>query len=111
MSRMVYDALTILDDGFIMDFGELLHEGWHLKKSLSPLVSTSKIDECYEIAISSGATGGKLLGAGGGGFLLLFVQPELQEDVRLSLSNLVQVPFHFESSGSKIVLYQPNGLS
>ena len=64
----------------------------------------------YDLARSHGALGGKLVGAGGGGFLLLFVKPELQEKVRQSLSHLIHVPFQFEDSGSRVVLYQPNGL-
>ncbi len=60
--------------------------------------------------MKAGATGGKILGAGGGGFLLLFVRPEFQEKVRFALNHLIHVPFKFEDSGSRVVLYQPNGL-
>jgi D-glycero-alpha-D-manno-heptose-7-phosphate kinase len=65
----------------------------------------------YETAMSAGATGGKILGAGGGGFLLLFVAPERQAKVRERLKNLIHVPFRFEDSGSRVVLYSPNGWS
>jgi len=95
----------------IEEFGKLLHESWLYKRNLSSMVSTPAIDAMYEQAISAGATGGKILGAGGGGFLLLFVRPELQSKVRERLNGLIHVPFEFEDLGSRIVLYQPNGLS
>jgi D-glycero-alpha-D-manno-heptose-7-phosphate kinase len=75
------------------------------------MVSTPEIDHLYEEALRVGAVGGKVLGAGGGGFLLLFVKPDLQQKVRERLKHLVHVPFRFEDSGSRVVLYQPNGLS
>ncbi|MBI3351123.1 MAG: kinase [Nitrospirae bacterium] len=113
MHEMVNEALTILQNkGDSLDeFGKLLHQSWLYKRSLSDKVSTPEIDLIYETAIRAGATGGKILGAGGGGFLLLFVKPELQDKIRKKLKYLIHVPFHFENSGSKIVLYQPNGLS
>jgi D-glycero-alpha-D-manno-heptose-7-phosphate kinase len=73
-------------------------------------VSTPEVDNIYQAAMEAGALGGKILGAGGGGFLLLFVKPEAQAKVRERLSDLVHVPFKFENSGSRVVLYQPNGL-
>ncbi len=79
--------------------------------STSDRVSTPEIDQLYEEAVRVGALGGKILGAGGGGFLLLFVKPELQSKVQERLKHLVHVPFRFENSGSRVVLYQPNGLS
>ncbi|QJI28360.1 kinase [Pseudomonas sp. ADAK18] len=108
---MVDEALDILQgSGPLEAFGELLDHSWQLKKTLSNKVSNPDLDHLYTIARSSGAIGGKLLGAGGGGFMLLFVKPELQARVRESLRDLVHVPFQFEHSGSRIVLYQPNGL-
>jgi len=95
----------------IGEFGKLLHQSWLYKRSLSDKVSTPEIDAIYEEAMSAGATGGKILGAGGGGFLLLFVKPKLQSQVRERLKHLIHVPFEFEDSGSRVVLYQPNGLS
>ncbi|MEO8836146.1 MAG: kinase, partial [Caldimonas sp.] len=77
---------------------------------LSTKVSTAGIDALYDSAREAGAIGGKLLGAGGGGFLLLFVKPELQARVRERLKDLVHVPFGFDEAGSRVVLYQPNGL-
>lgn len=113
MRGMVDEALQILHNPSIPieAFGELLHQSWLYKRSLSTKVSTPEIDSLYEAARSEGATGGKILGAGGGGFLLLFVKPELQEKVRNRLSQLIHVPFQFEDTGSRVVLYQPDGLS
>jgi D-glycero-alpha-D-manno-heptose-7-phosphate kinase len=112
MHQMVDDAIGILQDqdAPIEDFGYLLDQSWNLKRSLSEKVSNQEIDSLYAKAMRAGAIGGKLLGAGGGGFLLLFVKPELQEKVKSALANLVHVPFKFENSGSRVVLYQPNGL-
>lgn len=112
MKAMVDEAISVLQSKSapIEDFGRLLHESWMHKRRLSDLVSTGEIDRLYEVARAAGAIGGKLLGAGGGGFFLLFVRPEHQKEVREKLSHLVHVPFRFESSGSRVVLYQPNGL-
>jgi D-glycero-alpha-D-manno-heptose-7-phosphate kinase len=113
MKAMVDEAVTILQnkDTPLDEFGKLLHESWLRKRTLSDKVSTREIDKIYDIAITAGATGGKILGAGGGGFMLLFVKPEVQGKVRLRLQDLIHVPFRFENSGSRVVLYQPNGLS
>jgi len=112
MYQMVDEAIDILQDqdSSIEEFGYLLDQSWNLKRSLSEKVSNQEIDSLYAKAMQAGAIGGKLLGAGGGGFLLLFVKPELQEKVKFALANLVHVPFKFENSGSRVVLYQPNGL-
>ena len=112
MKAMVEEAVKILHnpDEPIEAFGKLLHESWLCKKALSNKVSTAGIDELYEAALEAGATGGKILGAGGGGFLLLFVKPELQARVKERLQHLVHVPFAFDEGGSRVVLYQPNGL-
>lgn len=109
MSEMVEEALQILHDKntSINDFGKLLHDSWQYKRSLSDKVSTPEIDEIYTAAMEAGADGGKILGAGGGGFMLLFVRPERQAKVRERLKNLVHVPFRFESSGSRVIVYQP----
>ncbi len=113
MQAMVDDAIEILHSPHapIDDFGHLLHDAWRHKRSLSDRVSTPEIDGIYDEAMRAGALGGKLLGAGGGGFMLLFVRPEFQARVRERLKNLVHVPFQFESTGSRVVLYQPSGLS
>ena len=104
MYGMVGSAIKILENhGGIGDFGRLLHENWILKRSLSGKISSLYIDYIYETALNSGAIGGKLLGAGGGGFILFFVEPELREKVRKSLQGLLYVPFRFENTGSSII--------
>ena len=110
MYQMVEEALKILnsDNRQISEFGKLLHESWKVKRTLSSKISNSRIDEIYTAAREAGAVGGKLLGAGGGGFMLFFVKPEDQSKVKERLKNLLQVPFRFENDGSKIVLYQPD---
>ena len=94
----------------IIEFGKLLNEYWHVKKSLNKKISNSTIDEIYNKAIKSGAIGGKLLGSGGGGFLLFFVKPENLDSLKKNLSPLVYVPIKFEKNGSKIALYEPSGI-
>jgi D-glycero-alpha-D-manno-heptose-7-phosphate kinase len=104
MKDMVDEAISILSSGQdIRGFGELLHEAWQAKRSLSGQVSNSYVDELYETARKAGAIGGKLIGAGGGGFVLLFVPPERQQAVRDALTGLICVPFKFEFSGSQII--------
>ncbi len=112
MRSSVDEAINILQDRneSIESFGKLLDINWQYKRSLSERVSTPEIDLIYSKAKDAGAIGGKILGAGGGGFLLLFANPANHEAIRASLSNLIHVPFEFEESGSRIVLYQPNGL-
>ncbi|KMT66588.1 kinase [Catenovulum maritimum] len=105
MKEMVTHAINILDDSSIPinEFGCLLHEAWMLKKSLTHKISNSEIDQMYEAAIAAGATGGKLCGAGAGGFMLLFVEPNKQSKVKSSLSKFLHVPFSFEQRGTHIV--------
>jgi D-glycero-alpha-D-manno-heptose-7-phosphate kinase len=112
MRRMVDEGLEILvnPSAPIRMFGELLHEAWQNKRSLSTMVTTPEIDQIYQAARDAGAIGGKLLGAGGGGFMLLFALPEHHAKIRECLKNLIHVPFEFEDQGSRVVLYQPNGL-
>jgi D-glycero-alpha-D-manno-heptose-7-phosphate kinase len=113
MRAMVDEAVRILSDRNrpLEQFGELLHQAWLIKKRLSDKVSTTEIDEIYERARKAGALGGKLLGAGGGGFLLLFARPEDQPRIRAELNHLIHAPVNFDESGSRVVLYQPNGLN
>ncbi len=108
MRQLVDESVAILNSGQdLTAFGELLHEAWQAKRSLSAKVSNSQVDDLYNRALSAGAVGGKLTGAGGGGFLLLFVPPDRQPQVREKLSNLIYVPFQFEYSGSQIIFYDP----
>ena len=104
MKDLVDESLSILNSGNdLTGFGELLHESWNIKRMLSSTVSNPDVDAIYERARVSGALGGKLTGAGGGGFLLLFVPPSEQAAVRKALSDLILVPFKFEFSGSQII--------
>lgn len=100
-------ALDILVNGNIEDFGALLDESWWAKRELHRGISTPDVDGLYEAARRAGASGGKLLGSGGGGFLLLFAEPQFQANVLRELAGLVHVPFAFEHQGSQIVYYQP----
>lgn len=113
MRQMVDEASGILYSRGtpIVEFGKLLHEAWMLKRQLSDKVTTPYIDEIYETARAAGAIGGKIMGAGGGGFMVFFVEPHNQDKVREQLARLIHVPFSFETGGSKIVFYQPNGLA
>jgi D-glycero-alpha-D-manno-heptose-7-phosphate kinase len=99
--------LVSSDDGFL-EWGELLNEQWKIKKSMTNLVTNSKIDEMYDEGIKSGALGGKLLGAGGGGFILFFVPPEKQKQLTENLKDFLHVPFKFDFTGSQIVYHSKN---
>ncbi len=90
-------------DGELSRLGKLLHQGWKYKQSLAQSITSPEIDEYYEKAMSSGSTGGKLLGAGGGGFLLLFAEPSKQESVRRAIGELMELPIEYEPYGSRIV--------
>ena len=109
MQEMVNDGIDILQGKDSIDrFGALLNEAWMAKRSLSPLVTNSAVDKLYRRALDNGALGGKITGAGGGGFLLLFVPPSNQKKVRSALSELLHVPFRFDYTGSQIIVYEPH---
>lgn len=112
MVKLAYDLQSELLSGRIDSLGEILHTGWMYKKELASQISNPQIDHYYEKALKAGATGGKLLGAGGGGFLLFYVPEENQQSVREEMSGLAELPFRFDSSGSTIVFadqqYQRN---
>ena len=109
--KMVQEGVSILTrQNHLTDFGSLLHEAWKIKRSLTSKISTPIIDGVYETARKAGAIGGKLLGAGGGGFLLLFAKPEDHPRVKEALRGLLRVPFSFETIGSQIIFYQPTEL-
>lgn len=109
MQQMVDEAIRILcGDGSLSAFGKLLHESWLLKKSLTDRISTPLVDEIYGRARKSGSIGGKLLGAGGGGFLLLFVEGDNRPKVKKALADLLEVPFKFETYGSQIIFNEPS---
>ena len=107
MHEMVEKGIFILQNNNICDFGQLLHEAWIAKRSLSPKVSNNVVDGLYQKARKFGALGGKITGAGGGGFLLLFVPPSERRSVREALKELLHVPFRFEFKGSHINFYDP----
>jgi D-glycero-alpha-D-manno-heptose-7-phosphate kinase len=107
IQAMVDDASATLAGGDLRVVGELLHEGWRLKRSLAPAISKDSIDLVYAAARDAGAVGGKLLGAGGGGFMLCYVEPERQKAVRKALSGLIEVEVGIDREGSRVVVYQP----
>lgn len=108
LRAMVDEALAVLaGDGPLNRFGALLDEGWEIKRTLSPQVSTERIDAIYAKARAAGALGGKLLGAGESGFLLFFVPPEKRADVKWALVDLLHVPFRMSNQGSSIIHYDP----
>ena len=109
MLSLVNDAQSILEDSHadINDFGRLLDYSWKLKRGTGSKISNNTIDELYERGIKAGALGGKLLGAGGGGFLLFYVEKEKQEHVINALHELMHVPFELENEGSTVIHYNP----
>lgn len=100
--RVLVDQSADLDD-----FGRLLDTTWKLKRQTGGFVSTNSIDELYQIGIEAGALGGKLLGAGGGGFLVFYVQLDKQEAVKNAMSNLMHIPFEFENGGTRVIHFTP----
>jgi D-glycero-alpha-D-manno-heptose-7-phosphate kinase len=108
IQAMVKEGIKILQKrDCLHGFGELLHKSWLLKRQLSSEITNSVVDNYYQCALDNGAIGGKILGAGGGGFLLLFVPLSEQKRLRRALNDLIHVPFRFESQGSQIILYDP----
>lgn len=107
MKDIVDEGIKILTDNHrnLDDFGRLLHQTWQLKKSVGKTVSTPIIDELYEKGMKAGALGGKLLGAGGGGFLLFYVTPEKRLAVMEAMKQLLHIPFHFENGGTRVIYY------
>lgn len=113
--RELKEMLSIVDEAEKLltsksnldDFGKLLHYTWNLKRGLTSQISTKSIDSIYNKALSLGALGGKLLGAGGGGFLLFYVKPDNQKRLREALSELLYVPFKFENFGTRVLHYTP----
>lgn len=110
MLSLVDDAERVLTSKMdLNEFGRLLDYTWKLKRGISGKISTDSIDGLYQKGIEAGAIGGKLLGAGGGGFLLFYVEKEKQENVRRAMDNLLYVPFEFENSGTRVIHYTPEG--
>ncbi len=109
--ELVDEALTIMEKpkASLAELGKLLHESWLLKRELSNNITNPQIDAIYKSGLDAGVIGGKILGAGGGGFILFFADPKTQPKIREKFKHLIEVPFNFESDGSKIVLDKPNG--
>ncbi len=99
----VDSAEKILNSNNLDDFGELLNESWHYKKKLSNRITNKKINELYELSLNYGATGGKLLGAGGGGFMLLYVKKNMRKKLLNKLKNIVEIPFKFSNTGCETI--------
>lgn len=109
MYSLVDEAEAVLEDkhGNLDDFGWLLDKTWRLKRQTGGAITTNSIDALYEQGIAAGALGGKLLGAGGGGFLVFYVKPDKKETVMEAMKNLLYVPFRFEDSGTQVIHYTP----
>lgn len=109
MYELVDEAEAILTnkERDLDDFGRLLDTTWRLKKGTGSAISTGSIDELYEKGMAAGALGGKLLGAGGGGFLVFYVQPDKQEAVKEAMKDLLYIPFEFEDDGTRVIHYSP----
>jgi D-glycero-alpha-D-manno-heptose-7-phosphate kinase len=111
MRQMAEHAADVLQSRScaVTEIGRMLDESWRLKKELADCVTTSAVDELYAAAKGAGALGGKLLGAGGGGFMLIFAEPHKHARIRESLRDLIEVSFEIGSPGSRIVIYEPHG--
>lgn len=112
MDKMLYlvdeaEKILVNKSTSLDEFGKLLDVTWKLKRDTGKEISTSQIDSLYEKGIKAGALGGKLLGAGGGGFLLFYVPKKKQSDVRKALKELMEVSFNFEEGGTKVIYYSP----
>lgn len=103
MKKLAFEGKDALLEEAFDDFGEMLHQGWQLKKQLASKISDSDLDKIYEVALKNGALGGKITGAGGGGFLLLYCQNGRRDDIRSALRGLEEVPFRFDPDGSKVI--------
>ena len=107
MMELTDEALSLLSDENrkLNEFGQLLGQQWKIKRTITNSITTSEIDDIYKIGIKCGALGGKLLGAGGGGFILFYAEPEAQEKIKQSLDQLTYVPFKFDNTGSQVIYH------
>lgn len=103
MTELAYEMRETLVSGNLSRFGDIMNENWMLKRSMASSISCGTIDQYYDIALNSGAKGGKLLGAGGGGFLLFYCEKKSQSRLRSALSDLVELPFEMETGGTKVI--------
>ncbi|MBM3513325.1 MAG: kinase [Alphaproteobacteria bacterium] len=111
MRALVDQAEGILAGGALSEFGKILHESWMMKKSISARIAPTLVDEMYDRGRKAGAIGGKLLGAGGGGFLLFLVAPEQKQKLIDAMAPALHVPFVFDRSGTQIIFYEPDELN
>ena len=109
MLALVDEAEKVLVDkqSDLDEFGRLLDHTWRIKRKTGNTVSTNSIDELYDKGLKAGALGGKLLGAGGGGFLVFYVEPDKQEKVKKAMEDLLYIPFEFEDGGTRVIHYSP----
>jgi D-glycero-alpha-D-manno-heptose-7-phosphate kinase len=107
MVELVFEMKKALESGGLEDVGGLLHENWRLKSQLTSGISDNEIDQWYQAGIDAGAMGGKLLGAGNGGFMMFYAEPERHAAIRAALNDLTQTSFGFDRQGSQIAFYQP----
>jgi D-glycero-alpha-D-manno-heptose-7-phosphate kinase len=107
MRELAFTGRQLIENRCFDEFGLLLHKGFELKKRLAARISNTTIDDMYEAARRAGALGGKIVGAGGGGFLLIYSPPHRQEDVRAALRNAPELPFRLEPFGTKVIFYYP----
>ena len=103
MKELALQARACLQDGYSHEFGQILHQGWELKKQLAGRITNGGLDQLYDTARQAGAIGGKVTGAGGGGFLLLYCPHDKQDNVRAALRHLRELPFRLERDGSKVI--------
>lgn len=108
LRQLAEQGARALGEGDITTFGQLMHEGWMLKRAFSATISNSQIDVAYDRARRAGAIGGKLLGAGGGGFMLIYAEPSRQASVRAAMREMREVRFRFENDGTKMIHYRPS---
>ena len=101
--KHVSEGEKLLNSGKVDAFGRLLNDAWYLKKKLSKSITNSKIDQLYNLALRNGALGGKLLGAGGGGFLLLYMNPKFRKKFLKNNKKLINVPFNFTNEGAQVI--------
>jgi len=109
MVRLAYELKKELEGGCLDNFGNILHENWVLKAQMSKNITDPEINAWYDRAIKAGAKGGKLMGAGNGGFLMFYIEKDKKKSVIKALQELQEIEFNFESNGSQIVFYQPIG--
>jgi D-glycero-alpha-D-manno-heptose-7-phosphate kinase len=108
MVKLAYEMKNLLESNDLDAIGELLDKNWKLKRQMATGITDAQIDDWYQQGISAGAKGGKLLGAGNGGFMMFFAPVDKHRDIVKAMGGLREIPFSFDQNGSQIVFYQPN---